>query len=181
MNKAVFLDRDGVINVDHAYVYKIEDFEFVGGVFEACRHFVQLGYKLIVVTNQSGIGRGYYSEVDFAHLTKWMKAQFSAQEAPLSEVYFCPHHPTNALAEYLQDCDCRKPAPGMLLQGISQFNIDAAQSIMIGDKLSDLAAGKAAGVARCVYIKDLSAATAQELAEFEIWPSLVSGIEKVTT
>ena len=179
MNKAVFLDRDGVINVDHAYVYKIEEFEFVAGVFEACRHFVQLGYKLIVVTNQSGIGRGYYTEVDFAHLTQWMKAQFIAQGAPLSEVYFCPHHPTNALAQYQKDCDCRKPAPGMLLQGIAQFNIDASKSIMIGDKPSDIAAGKAAGVARCVYIKDLSAATAQELAEFEIWPSLADAIQKV--
>ncbi len=145
-NKAVFLDRDGVINVDHAYVHKIEDFEFIPGVFEACRKFVAAGYRLIVVTNQSGIGRGYYSEADFQRLTEWMKGRFAEEGAPLSAVYFCPHHPKNAVEPYKMECQCRKPGPGMLLDAIAEFDIDPSLSVMVGDKGADMEAAKAAGV-----------------------------------
>ncbi len=153
MRKAVFLDRDGVINQDHGYVVRIEDFDFIDGVFEACRHFIAKGYDLIVVTNQSGIGRGYYSEADFAKLSAWMSAQFKEQGAPLLDVLFCPHHPEKALPEYLADCQCRKPAPGMLIAAANKHNIDLSQSVMIGDKPSDISAGKAAGVARTVLVE----------------------------
>ncbi|WP_372760189.1 D-glycero-beta-D-manno-heptose 1,7-bisphosphate 7-phosphatase [Pseudoalteromonas sp.] len=152
-NKALFLDRDGVINVDHGYVYQSEQFEFIDGVFSSCKAFYDAGYKIIIVTNQSGIGRGYYSEADFLHLTEWMKAQFKAQQIPITAVYFCPHHPNKALPEYLQQCDCRKPAPGMLLQGIQEHNIDPQQSIMVGDKLSDMQAAKHAGVTTRVLVQ----------------------------
>ncbi|WP_372811566.1 D-glycero-beta-D-manno-heptose 1,7-bisphosphate 7-phosphatase [Pseudoalteromonas nigrifaciens] len=151
-NKALFLDRDGVVNVDHGYVYQSERFEFIEGVFSTCKAFYDAGYKIIIVTNQSGIGRGYYTEADFIALTSWMKAQFSAHQILISDVYFCPHHPKNALPEYLKQCACRKPAPGMLLQGISEHNIDPQQSIMVGDKKSDMQAAEQAGIATRILV-----------------------------
>jgi D-glycero-D-manno-heptose 1,7-bisphosphate phosphatase len=152
-NKVLFLDRDGVINVDHGYVYQSEKFEFIEGVFEACKAFADAGYKIIVVTNQSGIGRGYYTEDDFMVLTQWMKKQFSAHAVPISAVYFCPHHPKKALRKYLQQCDCRKPEPGMLLQGLNEHNADPAKSIMVGDKHSDMQAAIKAGITTRVLVK----------------------------
>ncbi|MDX3772601.1 D-glycero-beta-D-manno-heptose 1,7-bisphosphate 7-phosphatase [Chromatiaceae bacterium AAb-1] len=173
MNKAVFLDRDGVINVDHAYVSKAENFEFIDGVFDACRYFQQQGYLLIVVTNQSGIGRGYYTEQDFQQLTDWMLAQFRAQGISISRVYFCPHHPQKALPPYNIDCNCRKPAPGMLLQAIREHQIDPAASIMLGDKAADMQAAAAAGIGRKILVLSGQALTAEDktLAD-EVWPSI---------
>lgn len=146
MNKALFLDRDGIINRDHAYVYRVEDFEFMPGIFEVCKHFQEQGYKLIVVTNQSGIARGYYTEEDFHILTKWMCAEFEKQQIRIDGVYFCPHHPDKGNAPYVQDCDCRKPHPGMLLQAITDHQLDPSVSVMIGDKVSDMQAAQAAGL-----------------------------------
>ncbi|GAB3015959.1 D-glycero-beta-D-manno-heptose 1,7-bisphosphate 7-phosphatase [Bowmanella dokdonensis] len=146
MNKALFLDRDGVINLDHGYVSRPEQFEFVDGIFNLCRAYHQAGYLLVVVTNQSGIGRGYYDEEQFARLTDWMKLQFEEEGAPLAGVYFCPHHPSSARNGYLKDCDCRKPAPGMLLQAASELNIELSWSVMVGDKVSDMQAAERAGV-----------------------------------
>ena len=111
MKKAAFLDRDGVINIDRAYVHKIDDFEWIPGVLGAARRLRDAGFSLVVVTNQSGIGRGYYSEEDFDRLTDWMKARFAEAGAPLAGVYFCPHHPEKALDKYRIDCGCRKPRP----------------------------------------------------------------------
>ncbi|MGO2010939.1 MAG: D-glycero-beta-D-manno-heptose 1,7-bisphosphate 7-phosphatase [Pseudoalteromonas sp.] len=153
INKALFLDRDGVVNIDHGYVYQPDKFEFVPGVFSACKAFVEAGFKLIIVTNQSGIGRGYYTEADFHALTKWMISEFVKNDVPVTDVYFCPHHPKKALPEYLQDCDCRKPAPGMLYQGIKEHNINPALSIMVGDKLSDMQAASAANIATRVLVR----------------------------
>ena len=144
--KAAFLDRDGVINIDHAYVHKAEEFEFIDGVLEACADLVASGFKLVIVTNQSGIGRGYYTEDDFHRLTEWMKEVFKKAGAPISAVYFCPHHPEKALDAYRCDCDCRKPHPGMLLQAQKELNIDMAHSLMFGDKQGDMQAALAAGV-----------------------------------
>ena len=173
MNKAVFLDRDGVINHDHAYVSKIEDFDFIDGVFEACQEFIKQGYLIIVVTNQSGIGRGYYSEADFNLLTDWMSSEFAKQGVPITQVYFCPHHPKKALPEYLKECDCRKPMPGMLNQAIKQFDIDVTQSIMVGDKISDLEAAQAAGIKTKILVKSGKPVTgeAKMLAD-EVWETL---------
>jgi D-glycero-D-manno-heptose 1,7-bisphosphate phosphatase len=173
MNKAVFLDRDGVINHDYAYVSKIEDFEFIDGVFDACQQFIKQGFMIIVVTNQSGIGRGYYSEQDFNVLTDWMKSEFNKHQIPITEVYFCPHHPKNALPEYLKECDCRKPMPGMLNQAIERFDIDVSKSIMVGDKISDLQAAQAAGIKTKILVKSGKAVTdeGKEIAD-EVWQSL---------
>ncbi|AUL73533.1 D-glycero-beta-D-manno-heptose 1,7-bisphosphate 7-phosphatase [Pseudoalteromonas sp. 13-15] len=153
LHKALFLDRDGVVNVDHGYVYQNENFEFIKGIFSTCKTFFDAGYKIIVVTNQSGIGRGYYTEAEFKVLTQWMKTQFSHHDIKIADVYFCPHHPKKALPEYLKQCDCRKPAPGMLLQGIKEHNIDPEQSIMVGDKLSDMQAAQKAGIATRVLVR----------------------------
>ena len=159
MDKAVFLDRDGVINIDHGYTYKPEEFEFIDGVFETCQKMQASGYKIVVVTNQSGIGRGYYSEQDFHYLSQWMVEQFAEHGVQISGVYFCPHHPEKAKAEYLKSCDCRKPEPGMLLQAAKELCLDLSASIMVGDKESDIQAGRKAGVKVCVRIADTSVTT----------------------
>lgn len=146
MNKALFLDRDGVINVDHGYTFESENFDFMPGIFDLCRRFQEAGYLIIVVTNQSGIARKYYTTEQFLSLTEWMKQRFKEQGVNITDVYFCPHHPDYSDAP----CDCRKPAPGMLLQAIAEHQLDPSQSVMIGDKLSDAEAAMRAGVGRRV-------------------------------
>jgi D-glycero-D-manno-heptose 1,7-bisphosphate phosphatase len=146
IKRAAFLDRDGVINVDRGYVYRREDFEFVPGVLEGARRLHEMGYLLIVATNQSGIGRGLYTEADFTTLTAWMCREFAAAGAPLAGVYYCPHHPTEARGVYRRACDCRKPAPGMLLSAARDLSFDLKSSAMFGDKVSDLEAARHAGV-----------------------------------
>jgi len=149
---AAFLDRDGVINFDHGYVAHIEDFQFIPGVLEASRALAQRGYALVVITNQSGIGRGLYSDADYETLTAWMRAQFADAGAELAGVFHCPHHPIDARDPYRIDCDCRKPAPGLLLRAASELNLDLARSALFGDKLSDLQAAAAAGVPHRVLL-----------------------------
>ena len=153
MNKAVFLDRDGVINKDNDYVHTVDEFEYIEGVFEACLALKQMGYLLIVVTNQSGIARGFYSEDDFHHLTEWMDWNFADKGVELDGIYYCPHHPEKGLGEYKQDCDCRKPKPGMLTSAAEFLNIDMAQSIMVGDKADDMRAAIAAGLNTAILVR----------------------------
>lgn len=145
MQKAVFLDRDGVINIDKKYVYKIEDFEFCRGVFEALHHFQSLGYKLIIVTNQSGIGRGYYSEEELQKLTQWMREALLHVNINIDAVYHCPHAPE-------ENCACRKPKSGMLEEAIRTFNIDVKDSWMIGDKRSDIEAAYSVGIENTIFL-----------------------------
>lgn len=148
MNKGLLLDRDGVINVDHGYTIKAAQFEFIPGIFDLVRRAKAAAYKVVIVTNQSGIGRGYYSEDDFHQLTQWMLEQFADNHAVIDKVYFCPHHPSQAKSVYRKDCACRKPQPGMLLQAASDFNLDLSQSVMVGDNPSDMQAAQAATVGR---------------------------------
>lgn len=143
---AAFLDRDGVINIDHGYVYRQEDFAFVPGAIEAAAELAGMGYALVVVTNQSGIARGYYTENDFRALTRWMSARFAQAGAPLAGVYHCPHHPEAGDGALRSDCDCRKPAPGMLLAAARDLVLDRSRSVLFGDKCDDLRAARAAGV-----------------------------------
>lgn len=143
---ALFLDRDGVINIDHAYVSKKENFEFVDGIFELCRSAKQLGFLICVVTNQAGIGRGYYTEKDFLELTDWMRSVFRAEGSEIDKVYFCPTHPEYGVGEYKTDSIFRKPGPGMISQAAQELGIDLAKSILVGDKETDIQAGIAAGV-----------------------------------
>ena len=146
LNTAIFLDRDGVINHNYGYVHKREDFHFIEGIFDFARHAHEQGYKLVVVTNQAGIARGYYTEEQFHQLTYWMCQQFFTAGAPIERVYFSPYHPTAGLGEYLKDDVSRKPHPGMILQAQKDLSIDLSRSVLIGDKSSDIQAGTAAGV-----------------------------------
>jgi D-glycero-D-manno-heptose 1,7-bisphosphate phosphatase len=141
MQKALFLDRDGVVNVEKDYLYKIEDFEFIEGIFDLCRHYASLGYLLFIVTNQSGIARGYYSQEQYNEVTRWMVDAFAKEGVEIAKVYHCPHHPRVTGA-----CSCRKPKSGMLLQAQEEFAIDLEHSIIIGDKERDIEAGLNAGL-----------------------------------
>lgn len=149
---ALFLDRDGVINVDHGYVHRVEDFEFIPGIFELVALANRLGYLVIVVTNQAGIGRGFYTEDDFHKLTRWMKTEFLSRGARIDNVYFSPFHPEHGLGGYCKESDCRKPRPGMLLQAQKDYDIDLGRSLLVGDKPSDMEAGRAAGVGTLIQL-----------------------------
>lgn len=147
INRALFLDRDGVVNVNHGYVYQCSNFEFIPGIFELVAGANVLGFKVVVVTNQSGIARGMYTEADFHALTGWMCNEFGDRDATIDRVYFSPFHPTAGLGRYKQDSPCRKPSPGMLLWAIEALVLDVSRSVMVGDNQSDIQAGRAAGVA----------------------------------
>ncbi len=150
--KAAFLDRDGVINHDRAYVHSWDKFEFLPGSIEAMRKLKQAGYALVVVTNQSGLARGYFSDKQYQELTDAMKQALSDSGAPVDAVYHCPHHPQGAVLELSINCDCRKPAPGMILRAEREMGIFLSDSLMIGDKPSDIEAARAAGVGRAFRI-----------------------------
>ncbi len=170
-NKAIFLDRDGVINIDKQYVSKIKDFQFKNGIFELLKYLQKLGYKLIVVTNQSGIGRGYYSQKDFEILTRWKIEELKKRGIVIDDVFFCPHAP-----ELL--CECRKPKAKMLLDAQKKFNIDLKNSWMIGDKKSDIEAGKNAGVGKTILVLGHSM-TRNENANADYSVSEISEIAKL--
>lgn len=144
--EALFLDRDGVINVEKNYVYRIEDFEFMPGIFELCATASVLGLRLVVITNQAGIGRGYYGEEEFLRLSRWMLERFMDRGIAIDRVYHCPYHPTAGIGEYRRESFDRKPNPGMILRAARELNLDLSCSALIGDKDSDIEAGRAAGV-----------------------------------
>lgn len=160
---ALFLDRDGVINVDHGYVHRPNQTEFVDGIFEMSRTAARKGYLLVVVTNQAGIGRGYYSREDFLDYTAWVHAQFRDRGAPLTATYYCPHHPTEALAPFRTACECRKPRPGMLRAAERRFSIDISESMFIGDTVNDMLAGAEAGVGRRILLSGHDLSVGREL------------------
>jgi len=136
MKKALFLDRDGVINKEKNYLYKVEDFEFIDGVFETCRYFQEKDYLIFVITNQAGIARNIYSEEEYLTLTTWMIDEFKKEDITITKVYHCPHHP-----DFSGECECRKPKPKMILDIKNKFDIDLTKSILVGDKNSDIESG----------------------------------------
>lgn len=144
--RALFLDRDGVINVDHGYVHTPEQFEFVPGIFDLCRHAIMRGFHIVVVTNQAGIGRGLFTEEHFRTLTGWMRGRFEAEGVAILDVYHCPSHPEHGIGEYRTESEDRKPNPGMFLRAARDHAIDMAASVALGDKAGDLEAAFAAGV-----------------------------------
>jgi len=150
--KALFLDRDGIINIDHGYVYQKENFEFMPDIFALCKQAQTLNYRIFVITNQAGIARGFYSEEDFHQLTFWMVEQFAQNGIVIDKVYHCPHHPTKGESVYTQTCDCRKPAPGMILQAKKEFDVDLSRSVFIGDKVSDMQAADNAGIPKRLFL-----------------------------
>jgi D-glycero-D-manno-heptose 1,7-bisphosphate phosphatase len=143
---AAFIDRDGVINAELNYVSRAEDFHVLPGVFDGLRRLADCGFELVVVTNQAGIAKGKYSEIDFQQLTQHMRRLFADAGISIAGVYYCPHHPQGSVARFAVECDCRKPAPGMLLRAGRELNLDLSRSVLVGDKISDTMAGRAAGV-----------------------------------
>lgn len=150
--KGLFLDRDGVINVNHGYVHTIESFQFIDGIFDLTRLALSKGYVICIVTNQSGIARGYYTESDFHELTSWMCGQFKAKDVVIEKVYYSPYHPVHGLGQYKKDDISRKPKPGMLQQAMFEMDIDVQASVLIGDNVTDIQAGYAAGVGTSLYL-----------------------------
>lgn len=147
----LFLDRDGIINVDSGYVHRREDFVFVDGIFDlvACANLA--GYQVVIVTNQAGIGRGYYTETDFWILMNWVTSEFASRGGRIDKIYFCPDHPEHGVGEYHRDSEFRKPGPGMLLLAAEELDADLSRSILLGDKKTDVDAGLAAGVGTLLY------------------------------
>ncbi len=139
MNKAVFLDRDGTINVEKNYLYRIEDFEFLPGAVDAMRLLQDAGYKLIIVSNQSGIARGFYTEDDFLLLNEWMLTELDRFGITIDRVYYCPHLPNASVEKYSCECDCRKPKLGLFYKAIREFDLSIRDSYAIGDRLRDCA------------------------------------------
>jgi D-glycero-D-manno-heptose 1,7-bisphosphate phosphatase len=144
--KAVFLDRDGTINVDKGFVHRKEDFTFVDGAASAIGMLNRHEYKVVVVTNQSGVSRGIYTEEDVRKLHVYVNDELRKHGAHIDRFYFCPHHPEAPLKEYQCDCDCRKPKPGMVLQAIKDLDLDISTSYIVGDREWDISAGKRAGL-----------------------------------
>jgi len=144
--KTIFLDRDGVINHEANYLHKISEFKFINGIFESCLKFKKLGYQIIIVTNQSGIARGYYKESDYEKLNQWMLVQFNKHNVNILDVFHCPHGPESS-------CDCRKPKPGMLLKAKYQYDIDMEKSWMIGDSEVDISAAISCGIENTILVR----------------------------
>lgn len=143
---ALFLDRDGVINEEVGYLHRPEDVRWVEGIVPLCRAAADLGYLLVVVTNQSGIARGLYSTAEFEALMHWMRAALRAEGVMLDAVYHCPYHPVHGLGEWRREHEDRKPGPGMLLRAAQDLALDLAGSVLVGDRCSDIAAANAAGL-----------------------------------
>jgi D-glycero-D-manno-heptose 1,7-bisphosphate phosphatase len=176
MTRALFLDRDGVVNEEVGYLHRADEVRFVDGIFSLCRTAAGLGYRLIVVTNQAGIARGYYSEEDFEALMEFMRAELRAEAVELDAVYYCPFHPEHGVGKYKQEHEDRKPGTGMLRRGARDFGVELSQSIMVGDRCSDVAAANAAGLRQAFLISGTEAAVCggaylmvQSLAEVEQW------------
>ena len=148
---AVFFDRDGTLNVDKDYLYKIEDFEWMEGAPQAIRWANEKGLLVIVVTNQSGVARGYFAEDDVRRLHGWMNEDLARFGAHIDAFYYCPHLPNGSVKEYAVECDCRKPKPGLVQQACNDFDIDRKASIMIGDKPRDVECAEAAGLRGVLY------------------------------
>jgi D-glycero-D-manno-heptose 1,7-bisphosphate phosphatase len=174
--RALFLDRDGVVNEEVGYLHRAEEVRFVDGIFSLCRTAVGLGYRLIVVTNQAGIARGYYSEPDFEALMDFMRGELRAEGVELDAVYYCPFHPDHGVGKYRQEHEDRKPGTGMLRRGAREFGVELSESVLVGDRCSDVGAANAAGLRQAFLISGTEAErcggeymAVTSLAEVERW------------
>ena len=146
-DKAVFFDRDGVLNVDEGYLFRQEELQWIVGAREAVAYLTKLGYKIFVITNQSGIARGFYTIEQMNKLHDFMQAEFQKMGGSITKFYYCPHHPTKGtIPEYAKVCACRKPKPGMILKAFEEYDLDKANSFVVGDMPKDMEAAKAAGL-----------------------------------
>lgn len=146
MNKALFLDRDGVINIDYGHVYKVEDFHFIFGIFEFVKEYYKRGYLIIIISNQAGVAKGLYTKDDLDRIDKYMKERFLANGIKITDSFYCTHHP-------LDRCNCRKPKPGLFNIAKEKYNIKMENSVMVGDKMSDLEAANLAGIKELIFLK----------------------------
>ncbi|PLY08281.1 MAG: D-glycero-beta-D-manno-heptose-1,7-bisphosphate 7-phosphatase [Desulfuromonas sp.] len=178
---AVFLDRDGTINVEKDYLYKVEDFEFIPGAPEAIKRLKDAGYLVVVVTNQSGVARGYYTLADVDRLHDHLSASLLSYQTSVDGFYVCPHHPNAGDSELTGDCSCRKPSPGMLLAAACDLNVDLARSWMVGDKLADIEAGLQAGVRPLMVATGYGekARVAMRYDSVQAFPSIVEAVEHI--
>ncbi len=177
---ALFLDRDGVINLDHGYVHRTDQFEFVPGIFDLARFWVQEQRRpIVVITNQSGIGRGYFDESAYAHLTRWMCERFAAQGAAIERVYHCPYHPIHGVGAYGADHPWRKPNPGMILQAAADLDLDLGDSVILGDKISDVSAGAVAGIGLQILIGPHDLRTCNDTPRYRLVADLAAALALV--
>ena len=160
--KAAFIDRDGVINEERSYVHRIADFVFLPGTVDALHRLQTAGYRLVVITNQSGIARGLYSYSAYREVEAHMRDELARAGVSLDLVQHCPHLPDATIAQYRLDCQCRKPRPGMLLEAKNLLDLDLPGSILVGDRRSDIEAGRAAGVGRCYLVRSGHPVTAED-------------------
>jgi D-glycero-D-manno-heptose 1,7-bisphosphate phosphatase len=173
--RALFLDRDGVVNEEVGYLIRPEDVRFLPGLFALCRTAASLGYRILVVTNQAGIARGFYTEEDFARLTEWMQLELAREGVPFDAVYYCPFHPEHGLGRYKREHEDRKPGTGMLRRGAIEFGVSLAESVMVGDRCSDIAAANSAGLRQAFLIAGTETSCPGDyrpvttLAEVEQW------------
>ena len=174
--RALFLDRDGVVNVEVGYLHRTKDVRFVDGIIPLCRSAAALGYRLIVVTNQAGIARGFYSEADFHTLMDFIRKELRVKGVEFDAVYFCPYHPEHGVGEYKREHEDRKPGSGMLLRAAHDFDLDLTRSLMVGDRCSDVAAANSAGLRQAFFIVGTEAAhcpgeylAVESLTEVERW------------
>lgn len=174
--RALFLDRDGVVNVEVGYLHRIDDVQFVPGIVRLCRTAMRLGYRLIVVTNQAGIARGFYTEDDFLSLMEWMRAELRREGVEFDAVYHCPYHPEHGVGQYRREHEDRKPGTGMLLRAAKEFEVELKESVMVGDRCSDITAANKAGLRQAFLLKGTEESgcegeylAAQSLAEVERW------------
>lgn len=152
-NKAVFLDRDGTLNIEKNYLFRIEDFEFIPSAIDAIKAFHECGYKVIIITNQAGIAKGHFKENDVLNLHNYIDDELHKHETSIDGYYYCPHHKDGIIKEYSFVCECRKPKPGMILRAAKDFDIDLTQSLLIGDNESDILSGKNAHVKSCFLVR----------------------------
>jgi D-glycero-D-manno-heptose 1,7-bisphosphate phosphatase len=172
-SSALFLDRDGVINVDRGYIHRPDQFEFVPGIFELARFWTnELRRLIVVVSNQSGIGRGYFDECAYEDLTRWMCDRFEAEYTAIARVYHCPYHPLHGVGEYRRDHPWRKPHPGMILRAVSDLGLDPARSAILGDKMSDIEAGAAAGIGLRILVASHDAKESEGAPPHEVVANL---------
>jgi len=169
--RGLILDRDGVINEDTGYVHRVDQCRFVDGIFAMTKAFAARGFAIVVATNQSGIGRGLYGEADYAALMDWLRGEFARQGVAIAAAYHCPDHPTAGIGLYRRDNPWRKPGPGMILQAAADLALDLARSWTVGDRDSDIAAGRAAGVGRLVRY-DALAPRVERCDDFWVVPLL---------